>query len=187
MTSPITFDPLPVPVRTALADVAPSAAAQASTLDANFAKIGGVADTLRTGYQWTQRQVIQGGYYAGGATYYWDPTYWPPTTFTVPQGTVMILFWSELAVWVQTGLFIFIPEVTGSGLTGDWTHVIRQDFRTAYLKFEMGGVARFVDKVNPGGTVTIRPSYYAEVGTGPLGPNQIQAADGAYGAIALTG
>jgi hypothetical protein len=46
---------------------------------------------------------------------------------------------------------------------------------------------RFVNTVNPGGTVTIRPSYYCQEGTGPYGNNQIQTADGAYGAIALMG
>jgi hypothetical protein len=81
-----TFDPVPIPLRTALTDFPSAAAAQASKLDSNFAKINSRVGAKSRTQMWRSLQTaLHGGFYSSGS---WNPislSKWPAITLIMPD------------------------------------------------------------------------------------------------------
>ena len=121
MSSPITFDPLPVPDMEALANIPPWAEGQAAKLDANFAAVnsylGAVGMRGLTRYSYQTADVVNAGN-SGGAWINFNPTVFPPITFTVPPCEALVVS-VNVRCWIPGYMWVNVrANPSGPGWTG---------------------------------------------------------------------
>lgn len=163
MTGPITFDPIPVPSRQSIVDIPPSAAAQATALDANFAKVNTYlqAQPLVSAPAFS-RNLTNLSINQGGRAYVpFSASVWPGFSTVLPDADAYLLYiGAEVAVtsWNYVGL---VPYLSGPGVVSAG---YKQGVWLSNRSFISGGAATILPRsaFNPGQRVDLAPYWYVD-------------------------
>lgn len=163
MSAPIAFDPIPIPARQSLVDIPTPAAAQASVIDANFAKVN----------TWLQTQPLvslpyfgrtlkpYSGLWSGNAFYPYPADIWPGFSFIVPDCEGLLLY---ISVEISTSSIGY----AGVGLQASGPGIINNGMQLAALlngrQFQSTGTARWMDRsqFTVGQRIDVVPTLYTQ-------------------------
>lgn len=166
MSSPIAFDPLPVPPRTGLTTMPPGLTGQATTLDANFAKVNAYLPGMVHSSMRNSRVTGQASSFVAGGWTAFGEGWWPAIEVVIDPAKVkaiMVSFSSEAQNPLKEpntfvlGIISYSPVQPGGGL---WARA------ACYAAWSTLSATSW--SISPvAGTYRFVPSYFSVASSGP--------------------